>query len=118
MATVELMRVVLTPKGAEGDAAAEQQIILDLKVDAETGMSAGPLPAFGRVGNFTNAGGLYPFTLMADGRMDYGAHATAEERQDNLDIRTRKIAVGEDASYKDADGTSVYVIKSVTAHAG
>jgi hypothetical protein len=114
---IEMVRVVLTPKDAEGDAAAEQQIILDLKIDAE-GKTAGPLPAFGRVGNFTNAGGLYPFTLMADGRMDYGAHASVEERQDNLSVRGCKIAVGEEAMYKDASGESAYVIKSVTAHAG
>lgn len=114
---IEMVRVVLTPKGAEAEAAAEQQIILDLKVD-ETGKTAGPLPAFGRVGNFTNVGGLYPFTLMADGRMDYGAHASDAERQDNLSVRSVKIAVGEEAIYKDASGESPYVIKSVTAHAG
>jgi hypothetical protein len=113
---VEMFRVVLTPKGAEAEKAAEEQIIVDLKVDPETGATAGPLPAFGRVGNFTNPGALYPFTLMVDGRMDYGAHASADERQDNLSVRSAKIEVGEEVSYKDASGEFTYVIKSVTAH--
>jgi hypothetical protein len=118
MASVELVRVVVTPVGADEKAAAELQFILDLKLDPATGKSAGPLPAFGRRGSFNKVESLYPFTLMADGRVDYGAHAPAAARQDNLDIRGRALIVGEPVTFRSAAGEAAYEIKSVTAHAG
>jgi hypothetical protein len=118
MSAVEMVRVVVTPKGADEATEAELQFILDLKVDRATGKSAGPLPAFGRRGSFNKIESLYPFTLMVDGRVDYGAHAGAAARQDNLDIRGRVLAAGEPVTYRSATGEAAYEIKSVTAHAG
>ena len=115
---IELVRVVLTPAVADDDLAARLQFILDLQIDAETQACAGPRPAFGRRGDFTRVETLYPFTLMADGRIDYGQYAAPEARQDNLDIRGRTIVVGGSVTYRSAEEHSDYVIKSVTALAG
>ena len=115
---IELMRVVLTPAGADDNLAAQLQFILDLQVDSEAQACVGPRPAFGRRGDYTRNDSLYPFTLMADGRLDYGAYAADDGRQDNLDIRGRKIVAGETVALRSAEDRSDYVIKSVTALAG
>ena len=110
----EMVRVVLVPKDADAEAAANQQIILDLARDPGTNESPGPFPAFGRVGDFNKPETLYPFTLMKDGRMDYGSYATEEQRQDMFDVRTARLVVGEEVAYRTGGGSHTYVVTSVT----
>ncbi len=110
----QMVRVVLVPKDASEEVAAEKQIILDMKLDTDTGVSAGPLPAFGRIGDFKRPETLYPFTLMMDGRMDFGSHTTDEQRQDMFEIRTARLEVGEEVAYAAGGQSETYVISTVT----
>ena len=109
----QMVRVVLVPQGVSEEAASDRQIILDLKLDTDTGMCTGPLPAFGRVGDFQKPETLYPFTLMRDGRMDFGSYATEEQRQDMFEIRTVRLAAGEEVAYRTGDQSQTYIIKTV-----
>jgi hypothetical protein len=108
---IVMVRVVLMP---QRDAAEARQIVLDLKMDEESGSSSGPFPAFGRVGDFRAPETLYPFTLMFDGRMDYGAYARDDQRQDMIEIRKAPIAEGEEIAYRAGEQSFTYVIASVT----
>lgn len=83
------VRVILVPQGEEE--ATDRQIVLDLTIDAR-GVAVGPFPAFGRIGDFRRPGTLFPFTLMGDGRLDYGAHAGDVPTQDKLAIRSEVLA--------------------------
>ena len=110
----DIVRVVLMPKDADADTAGDRQIILDLKIDSDTNTSTGPFPAFGRVGDFRKPDTLYSFTLMGDGRMDYGAYASDAQRQDKLEIRTAPLSVGGEVSYKVGDASHAYTVASLT----
>ena len=79
----EMMRIVLVPVEGDETTAEAAQIMIDLAID-EAGLNSGPFPAFGRIGDFRGSETLYPFTLMGDGRMDRGAHASDGQRQDRL----------------------------------
>ncbi len=111
---IDPVRVTLTPKGADADTAAARQIILDLKLDSETGTSSGPFPAFGRIGDFRKNETLFPFTLMMDGRLDMGAYASDAQRQDKLDIRGAKLEVGGDVALVKGDASETFVISAIT----
>ncbi|MEG3151302.1 hypothetical protein U1769_15520 [Sphingomonas sp. ZT3P38] len=112
---VRWQRVTLVPLDAEGDAAEARQIILDLTVDDETNISTGPYPAFGRVGDFHRPGTLYPFTLMGDGRMDFGAHASDAQRQAKLHIRAARLVQDETIACDDAGVATQYRINTIAA---
>jgi hypothetical protein len=114
MAKGELVRVVLFPQ----DKNADRQIILDLKLNPETGVSDGPFPAWGRVGDFKKNETLFPFTLMMDGRMDTGAYATDAQRQVFLDIRKAKLEKGGEVVRRDGDKSETFVIETITPLAG
>ena len=113
MATNEMIRLTLLPKGAEGEAAGDRQIVIDMKIDPDTNISTGPFPAFGRVGDFRKPATLYPFTLMRDGRMDYGAYASDEQNQDKLEIRTAILTIGSEIEYKTSDKSETYVVSAI-----
>lgn len=110
----QMMRVVLKPAGVDEDEGNARQLIVDLVLDSETGASSGPFPAFGRIGDFRKNETLVPFTLMMDGRLDLGAHASDAARQDKLAIRSAKLATGESVALTGADGDTSYLVVSVT----
>jgi len=112
--TVQLVRLVLKPANVDADEADERQIVLDLSLDSDTGMSAGPFPAFGRVGDYRKPETLFPFTLMMDGRMDTGAYAAEQERNDMLEIRKASLEEGGIIVRRSGDTAADYVIESVT----
>ncbi|MEJ0022313.1 MAG: hypothetical protein WDN76_01905 [Alphaproteobacteria bacterium] len=110
MAKSEVVRVVLLPQDKNGD----RQFVLDLKLNPETQVSDGPFPAWGRVGDYKKNETLFPFTLMMDGRLDYGAYATDAQRQAVLDIRKAKLVQGGEIALRNGDKTETFVIASVT----
>lgn len=112
---VRWLRVTLVPLDAGADTAEARQIILDLAVDDETNISTGPYPAFGRVGDFHRPDTLYPFTLMGDGRMDFGAYASDAQRQAKLQIRAARLVQDETIACDDAGVTTQYRISAITA---
>jgi hypothetical protein len=105
----EMVRVVLVPRDAEGEAAGDRQIMVDMAIDA-TGSAVGPFPAFGRVGDYRKPATLYPFTLMMDGRVDYGAYADAKASEVKLAIRSTILRPGAEIAH----GGETFVIASVT----
>jgi len=111
---IDPVRVVLVPKDTDADTAAARQIVLDLRLDTEKGSSNGPFPAFGRIGDFRKPETLFPFTLMMDGRLDMGAHASDAQRQDKLDIRGATLEVGGDVPLISGDASEPFVIQSIT----
>jgi len=110
----EMVRVTLLPKDADGDAAADRQIVIDMAVDA-AGSAIGPFPAFGRIGDFRKPETLYPFTLMMDGRIDTGAYAGDEARQGKLAIRSTPMTIGAEVAHGTGDRTETFVIATVTS---
>lgn len=106
------VRVILVPQGEEE--AADRQIVLDLTIDAR-GVAVGPFPAFGRIGDFRRPGTLFPFTLMGDGRLDYGAHAGDVPTQDKLAIRSEVLAPGGEILRTAGDRSEAFVIATVTS---
>jgi hypothetical protein len=108
-----MVRVVLFPKGAKGPAAADRQITIDMAVDP-VGTAVGPFPAFGRVGDFKKPEMLYPFALMGDGRIDYGAYASDGARQDKLAIRAARLTPGTEILRTAAGTTEIFLIDTVT----
>jgi hypothetical protein len=110
----KLVRVVLFPQ----DKNADRQIILDLKLNPDTGVSDGPFPAWGRVGDFKKNETLIPFTLMMDGRMDTGVYAGDAKRQAFLDIRKAKLEVGAKIALRDGDKSEDFVIETITTVIG
>jgi len=111
---IDPVRIVLVPRGADADTAAARQFVLDLRLDTETGVSNGPFPAFGRIGDFRKPETLIPFTLMMDGRLDTGAYASDAQRQDKLDIRGAALSVGGEVALVSGDGSEAFVIQSIT----
>lgn len=109
----DIVRVVLYPKGADLASASDRQITLDLAIDAR-GAAVGPFPAFGRVGDFKRPATIYPFTLMGDGRLDYGAHA-GEVAPDKLAIRAATLAPGGEIERTVGDHQVTFVIATVTS---
>lgn len=107
-----MVRVILLPQGVED--AADRQIALDLTVDA-AGAAVGPFPAFGRIGDFKRPETLFPFTLMGDGRLDYGAHAGDVPTQDKLAIRNEVLAPGVEILRTAGDRSEAFVIATVTS---
>lgn len=107
------MRVVLLPKEAGGAPAGDGQITIDVLAGAD-GTVVGPFPAFGRVGDFKKPDTLYPFTLMGDGRMDFGAHAAEPERHDKLAIRSMPLIPGGEILRLGQDRSEAFVIDTVT----
>lgn len=108
----DFVRVVLLPKDPEN--AADRQITLDLKID-DSGSAIGPFPAFGRVGDFKKPDTVYPFTLMGDGRLDYGAYASDTAEQDKLAIRSTVVAPGAEIVRATGVRTESFVIATVTS---
>lgn len=106
----DIVRVTLFPKVAE-DAGA-RQIVLDLAIDA-SGSVAGPFPAFGRIGDFKRPETLYPFALMGDGRVDFGAHAGDDMRQDRLAIRSAVLAPGAEVAWNTPDRAETFVVDTI-----
>ena len=104
------MRVILFPK-ADEDAGA-RQIVLDLAIDA-SGSVVGPFPAFGRVGDFKRPETLYPFALMGDGRVDFGAYAGDSARQDRLAIRSAVLAPGTEIIWSANDRAETFVVDTI-----
>ena len=109
----EIVRVVLLPKGADEESAGDRQIMVDMAIDA-AGSAVGPFPAFGRVGNFKKPATLHPFTLMMDGRIDYGAHADDGANQNKLEIRSTILRPGAEIAQTGAGGAETFVITTVT----
>lgn len=108
----DIVRVVLVPQGAED--VTDRQIALDLAIDAG-GVAVGPFPAFGRVGDFKRPETLFPFTLMGDGRLDYGAHAGLVPADDTLAIRKQVLIPGAEI-LRNVDGRrEAFVIATVTS---
>jgi len=114
MANARMQRLVLKPVGADEDDGNARQLVLDLNVDPETRLSTGPFPAFGRAGDFRRPETLYPFTLMMDGRLDLGAHASDAERQDMLAIRAARMETGAQVARTVGGREDMFVIVSVT----
>lgn len=110
----EVRRIELVPADVDEAAQAAGKLILDLVIDVETGRSNGPFPAFGREGDYRQPATLLPFTLMADGRLDYGAYAAAYERADVLTIRPVRLAVDADVVCSRAGGDTLYRVLSIT----
>lgn len=110
---VEMMRIILKPEGADEATAGAKQIWIDLSVDSETGVSTGPFPAWGRVGDWQQPDTLVPFTLMMDGRMDTGAFANEGERNDVLEIRKATLEAGGTIVRRSGDTVSNYAIESM-----
>jgi len=108
----DIVRVVLVPQGAED--AIDRQIALDLAIDAG-GVAVGPFPAFGRIGDFKRPETLFPFTLMGDGRLDYGAHAGPVPTQDKLAIRNGVLVPGAEILRTLGDRSEAFVIATVTS---
>ncbi len=108
----DIVRVVLVPQGAQD--AADRQIMLDLTVDAG-GAAVGPFPAFGRIGDFKRPETLFPFTLMGDGRLDYGAHAGPAPAEDKLAIRNAVLTPGAEILRTVGDRSEAFVIAAVTS---
>lgn len=108
----DIVRVILFPRGAED--ATDQQIALDLKIDTG-GAAVGPFPAFGRIGDFKRPETLFPFTLMGDGRLDYGAHAGPVPTQDKLAIRNGVLVPGAEILRTLGDRSEAFVIATVTS---
>lgn len=108
----DIVRVVLFPKDA--DDAGDRQIIVDMAIDA-SGSAVGPFPAFGRVGDFKRPKTLYPFTLMGDGRIDYGACASDGAPQDKLAIRSVALTPGAEIVRTAGDRAETFVIAAVTS---
>ena len=108
----DVVRVILFPQGAED--ATDRQIALDLAIDAG-GAAVGPFPAFGRIGDFKRPGTLFPFTLMGDGRLDYGAHAGDVATPDKLAIRNAVLAPGTEILRTAGDRGEAFVIATVTS---
>ena len=106
-------RVTLVLADIDEEAQAAGKLILDLALDVETGFSTGPFPAFGRKGDFRQPDTLLPFTLMADGRLDFGAFAPASERADVLNIRNIRLAQEEDVVCTTVGGDTRYRIVSI-----
>lgn len=111
---IDFVSVVLMPRGVGEEMAAALQIVIDMKIDTDTGITVGPFPAFGRVGDFRKPESLYPFTLMFDGRMDYGAHASDAQRTDMLEIRGAKLIEGEEVACRHGESPRIYRIDTVT----
>ena len=109
----EMVRVVLLPKDAEGESAGDRQIMIDMVIDV-AGSAVGPFPAFGRVGDYKKPETLFPFTLMMDGRVDYGAHTDAGASQGKLGIRSTQLVAGAEVPLTGADGAEIFEIASVT----
>ena len=109
----DMVRVTLLPKDVDGDSAGDRPIILDMVID-ESGTAVGPFPAFGRVGDFRKPETLYPFTLMMDGRMDYGASAEASANQAKLEIRKAVLAVGAEIAHVGPSGSETFAISALT----
>ena len=107
-----MQRIVLVPVDADESAHAAGQLILDLLVDSATSRSSGPFPAFGRKGDFRQPATVYPFTLMVDGRLDFGAFAPDEARLDVLAVRQALLATGEEIACSGPAGISRYRIVS------
>lgn len=107
-----MVRVTLFPQGAED--ATDRQIALDLTIDAG-GAAVGPFPAFGRIGDFKRPQTLFPFTLMGDGRLDYGAHAGPAPTQDKLAIRNAVLVPGAEILRTLGDRSEAFVIATVTS---
>ncbi len=112
MPVSDMVRVVLLPTDGEGGSASDRQITIDVLIDAD-GSVIGPFPAFGRVGDFKRPATIYPFTLMGDGRIDYGAHASDAGRQDKLAIRAMQVALGAQIHHMAGDRTEVFSIETV-----
>jgi hypothetical protein len=108
----DIVRVVLVPKDA--DDATDRQIMVDMAIDAG-GSAVGPFPAFGRVGDFKRPNTLYPFTLMGNGRIDYGAYASDGAPQDNLAIRSVVLTPGAEIVRTAGDQAETFVIAAVTS---
>lgn len=108
----DIVRVTLVPQGEEE--ATDRQIVLDLTIDAR-GVAVGPFPAFGRIGDFRRPGTLFLFTLMGDGRLDYGAHAGDVSTQDKLAIRNEVLAPGAEILRTAGDRSEAFVIATVTS---
>jgi len=108
----EMMRIVLVPVGADQTMAEDAQIMIDLAIDG-AGLNSGPFPAFGRIGDFRRPETLYPFTLMGDGRMDLGAHASDAQRQDRLDIRGASLACGLQVALTGSEGPRLYEVRTI-----
>ena len=111
--TLEMHRIELVLADADEAAQAAGKLILDLAVDNATLLSSGPFPAFGRKGDFRQPETLQPFTLMAGGRLDFGAFAPAEERADVLNIRHVRVAVEAEVICTGASGETRYRIKFI-----
>jgi len=109
----DMMRVVLLPKDAAAGTAGDRQITIDMAVDAG-GTAVGPFPAFGRTGDFKKPETLYPFALMGDGRIDYGAHAPHEARQDKLALRAARLTPGAEIVRTAAGEAEIFLIEAVT----
>ncbi len=109
----DVVRVVLYPKGGQGAAASERQIVLDLAIDAG-GWAVGPFPAFGRIGDFKRPETIHPFTLMGDGRLDYGAHA-GDAAQDKLAIRGMTLVPEAEIVRIAGNHPETFVIATVTS---
>lgn len=102
-----MVRIVLLPK--DGTAAGDRQIIVDMLADAG-GVAVGPFPAFGRIGDWTKPETLRPFTLMGDGRLDFGVHAPADASRAMLALRGAALSPGVDI----AGTAGPYTIATVT----
>lgn len=111
--SLDPVRVVIVPEGADADSVASRQIMLDLLLDTETGATNGPFPAFGRIGDFRRPETLYPFTLMMDGRVDLGAHANDAQRQQRLEVRDAQLKEGTCVALDNGETRTRFVIQSV-----
>ncbi len=108
----DIVRVILFPKNAEDPGA--RQIVLDLAIDA-SGSVVGPFPAFGRVGDFKRPETLYPFALMGDGRIDFGAYASDSARQDRLAIRSAVLSPGVEIDWTANDRAETFVVDTIVS---
>lgn len=90
----------------------QEQIILDVKIDSETGELLGSHPLFGLYGAF-NSAERFPFLLTSDGRIDFGAAEEPSSRYWQTNLRNRFIRDGELVTIE-GDEEWVYRIAKLT----
>ena len=106
-------RIVLVPSAGEENERGARQIIIDLLIDRD-GAAVGPFPAFGRVGDYTRPETLFPFALMGNGALAFGAHASVPGSADILAIRSARVIVGAEILRTTNDRAESFVVAEVT----
>lgn len=92
----------------------DHQVTIDLMIDAETRMAVGKHFCMGVYGSPVRHYS-YPFTLKADGSIDYGQWCSEarEDRFQKFNALSHPIQIGEFFTYEDSDGDWVMKVVEV-----